>query len=72
MRGAAAAVAMCCLIHAGIAGALVGWSVGSWTGAFVAAALAILLFVIVRRRTRCGVAGDSPQRAAPAATEPTR
>lgn len=72
MRGAAAAVATCCLIHAGIAGALLGWSVGSWTGALVAAALAVLLFAIVPRSTPCSVTDDIPQRAASVGTEPTR
>lgn len=52
MRGAAAALAMCCLIHAGIAGALLGWTVGSLTGALVATALAVLLVAVVRLRTR--------------------
>lgn len=49
MRGAAVAVAMCCLIHAGLASALLGWSVGSWPGALAAGAL-VLVRVVGRRR----------------------
>lgn len=63
MRGAAAAVALCCLIHAGIAGALLGWSVGSWTGALVAAALALVLVGVMQRRARGRVTDDGQRHA---------
>jgi hypothetical protein len=61
VKGVVAAVALCCLIHAGIAGALLGWWVRSWTSAFVATAVALVL-VVVRRRARGGVASEAPCR----------
>ncbi len=69
MKAATAALAMCCLVHAGIAGALLGWSIGSWTGAVVVAAFVLVLVSFVRRRTRRRVTDDG--RVA-AGTEPTR
>jgi len=62
MRGAAAAVAMCCLIHAGLASALLGWSVGSWPGALVAAAVALVLARVLRHRHAGHVTDDTSQR----------
>lgn len=62
MRGAAAAVALCCLIHAGVAGALLGWSVGSWPGALAAGAVALLLAGVLRHRSGSGVTDETPQR----------
>ena len=71
MRGAAAAVAVRCLIHAGIAGALLGWSIGSWTGALVAAAVALLLVGVMQRGARGRVTDDRRERSAVVAG-PTR
>jgi uncharacterized membrane protein len=55
-------VAVCCLIHAGIAGALLGWSIGSWTGVLVAAALALLLVGVMQRKARGRVTDDRRER----------
>lgn len=71
MRGAAAAPAMCCLIQAGVTGALLGWSVGSWRGALVAGALAILLLAVGRRAAGRSVTDDRCERVF-VATEPMR
>lgn len=62
MRGAAAAVAMCCLIHGGLASALLGWSVGSWPGALAAAAVALVLVRVVRHRHGGHVTDDTSRR----------
>lgn len=51
MRAAVAAVLACCAVHAGIAGAVAGWSVGSWAGVPVAAAPMAVIVVVMRRRT---------------------
>lgn len=66
MRAAAAAVLACCAVHAGIAGAVAGWSIGSWAGVPIAAAT-MAVWVVVRRRTcRFGASpldvGRAPER----------
>lgn len=56
MKAAVAAVALCCLVHAGIAGALFGWSLGWGIGALAVAGSAIAVGIAVRRRRgRCVV-----------------
>lgn len=62
MRGATALAALCCLIHAGLASALLGWSVGSLPGALVAVAGALVLVRVVRLRHGGDVPSDTPRR----------
>lgn len=55
MRAAAAGVLGCCAVHAGIVGALAGWSIGAWAAVPVAAAaMAVFVVVVPRRTRRCG------------------
>jgi len=50
MKAAVTAVAVCCLVHAAIAGALIGWSFDAWLGAFALAGSTLCLGVAGHRR----------------------
>lgn len=71
MRGATAAGALWRVVHVGLVSAPVGRSFGSWPGALVAAAVALLLVRVVRHR-HGGYVTDANSRREPVGPDSAR